>query len=152
MLSLLFMLIIGLKGGMVLYGSLYWKLLFEMGVVMFFGVGIFFFIYFILNKLFGLLVVNSLSIVVYYGLVSVGIFVVVLVYVELNVLDVGVEVILYLVMLELLVIIVGLLLFCSFGNSLSKYLLFKVLWYEILINKSVILLVGGVIIGMMYGI
>lgn len=150
-LSLLLMLTIGLKGGMVLHGSLHWKLLPEMGAVMLLGAGIPLLVYPILNKLLGLSVANSSSIAAHYGSVSAGTFAVALAYAESNALDVGAEVTLYLVMLELPAIIVGLLLFRSLGNGSSKHLSLKALWHETLTNKSVILLVGGVIIGMMYG-
>jgi hypothetical protein len=56
-------------------------------------------------------------------------------------------------MLELPAIIVGLMLYRKLDqqHSQSNTLSLKALWHETLTNKSVILLVGGVIIGMMYG-
>ncbi|CAM4335553.1 sodium-dependent bicarbonate transport family permease [Pseudoalteromonas ostreae] len=152
-LSLLLMLTIGLKGGMVLHGNLSWQLLPEMGSVMLLGAFIPLMLYPILKYVIKLSVANSASIAAHYGSVSAGTFAVALAYAESAQLAVGAEVTLYLVMLELPAIIVGLLLYRrldkqhSAGNTLSL----KALWHETLTNKSVILLVGGVVIGMMYG-
>ncbi|RZD22607.1 sodium-dependent bicarbonate transport family permease [Pseudoalteromonas sp. MEBiC 03485] len=150
-LSLLLMLTIGLKGGMVLHGNLHWQLLPEMGAVLLLGGLIPLMLYPVLNKLLNLSVANSASIAAHYGSVSAGTFAVALAYAESNSLNVGAEVTLYLVMLELPAIIVGLLLYRRLGNGSGQNLSLKALWHETLTNKSVILLVGGVIIGMMYG-
>ncbi|KPM84726.1 MULTISPECIES: sodium-dependent bicarbonate transport family permease [Pseudoalteromonas] len=150
-LSLLLMLTIGLKGGMVLHGNLHWQLLPEMGAVLLLGGLIPLMLFPILNKLLNLSVANSASIAAHYGSVSAGTFAVALAYAESNSLNVGAEVTLYLVMLELPAIIVGLLLYRRLGNGSGQNLSLKALWHETLTNKSVILLVGGVIIGMMYG-
>ncbi|WP_462147184.1 sodium-dependent bicarbonate transport family permease [Pseudoalteromonas gelatinilytica] len=150
-LSLLLMLTIGLKGGMVLHGNLHWQLLPEMGAVLLLGGLIPLMLYPVLSKLLKLSVANSASIAAHYGSVSAGTFAVALAYAESNSLNVGAEVTLYLVMLELPAIIVGLLLYRRLGNGSGQNLSLTALWHETLTNKSVILLVGGVIIGMMYG-
>lgn len=151
-LSLLLMLTIGLKGGMVLHGNIHWQLLPEMGSVLLLGACIPLLLYPVLKRLLNLSVANSASIAAHYGSVSAGTFAVALTYAESNSLVVGAEVTLYLVMLELPAIIVGLLLYRRLGNKASAgNLSLKALWHETLTNKSVILLVGGVIIGMMYG-
>ncbi|NMR25375.1 sodium-dependent bicarbonate transport family permease [Pseudoalteromonas sp. NEC-BIFX-2020_015] len=152
-LSLLLMLTIGLKGGMVLHGNLSWQLLPEMGSVMLIGALIPLALYPILKYVVKLSVANSASIAAHYGSVSAGTFAVALAYAESAQLAVGAEVTLYLVMLELPAIIVGLLLYRRLDkqHSSENTLSLKALWHETLTNKSVILLVGGVIIGMMYG-
>lgn len=152
-LSLLLMLTIGLKGGMVLHGNLEWRLLPQMATVMALGALIPLALYPLLNKIVGLSVANSASIAAHYGSVSAGTFAVALAYAESQKLVIGPEVTLYLVLLELPAIIVGLLLFRRFDTQTSndKPLPLSHLWHETLTNKSVILLVGGVVIGMMYG-
>ncbi|MDN3484089.1 sodium-dependent bicarbonate transport family permease [Pseudoalteromonas sp. APC 3224] len=152
-LSLLLMLTIGLKGGMVLHGNLSWQLLPEMATVMLLGGLIPLTLYPILKHVVKLSVANSASIAAHYGSVSAGTFAVALAYAESAKLEVGAEVTLYLVMLELPAIIVGLLLYRKLdkAHSENNNLSLKALWHETLTNKSVILLVGGVIIGMMYG-
>ncbi|PLT24433.1 sodium-dependent bicarbonate transport family permease [Pseudoalteromonas sp. MelDa3] len=152
-LSLLLMLTIGLKGGMVLHGNLSWQLLPEMGSVMLLGALIPLMLYPILKYVIKLSVANSASIAAHYGSVSAGTFAVALAYAESAKLAVGAEVTLYLVMLELPAIIVGLLLYRKLDkqNSQKSEPSLKALWHETLTNKSVILLIGGVVIGMMYG-
>ncbi|RZF93535.1 sodium-dependent bicarbonate transport family permease [Pseudoalteromonas sp. CO302Y] len=150
-LSLLLMLTIGLKGGMVLHGNLHWQLLPEMGSVLLLGACIPLLLFPVLKYALNLSIANSASIAAHYGSVSAGTFAVALAYAESNSLNVGAEVTLYLVMLELPAIIVGLLLYRRLGNGSGQNLSLKALWHETLTNKSVILLVGGVIIGMMYG-
>ncbi|WP_062569332.1 sodium-dependent bicarbonate transport family permease [Pseudoalteromonas arabiensis] len=150
-LSLLLMLTIGLKGGMVLHGNLHWQLLPEMGSVLLLGACIPLLLFPVLKYVLNLSIANSASIAAHYGSVSAGTFAVALAYAESNSLNVGAEVTLYLVMLELPAIIVGLLLYRRLGNGSGQNLSLKALWHETLTNKSVILLVGGVIIGMMYG-
>ena len=152
-LSLLLMLTIGLKGGMVLHGNLSWQLLPEMGSVMLLGALIPLMLYPILKYVIKLSVANSASIAAHYGSVSAGTFAVALAYAESAKLVVGAEVTLYLVMLELPAIIVGLLLYRRLDkqNSQKSEPSLKALWHETLTNKSVILLIGGVVIGMMYG-
>ncbi|MFC3032025.1 sodium-dependent bicarbonate transport family permease [Pseudoalteromonas fenneropenaei] len=152
-LSLLLMLTIGLKGGMVLHGNLSWHLVPEMLTVMVLGAAIPLALYPILRRAVGLSVANSASIAAHYGSVSAGTFAVALAYVESQQLHIGAEVTLYLVLLELPAIIVGLLLYRRHQTTPTEQpgLSLKALWHETLTNKSVILLVGGVVIGMMYG-
>ncbi len=110
-------------------------------------------LYPVLKHLIQLSTANSASIAAHYGSVSAGTFAVALAYAESQQLQVGAEVTLYLVLLELPAIIVGLLLYRRFGDGTDtrSTLSLKHVWHETLTNKSVILLVGGVIIGMMYG-
>ncbi|MCB1179990.1 MAG: sodium-dependent bicarbonate transport family permease [Leptospiraceae bacterium] len=148
-LSLLLMLTIGLKGGMALYGNLNWGLVGELVGVMLLGFIIPLLLFPILRYIVGLSLADSSSIAAHYGSVSAGTFAVALAYVETNGLKYNPEVTLYLVMLELPAIIVGLLLYRFFSKT-SKVSTGK-LWHEAFTNRGVILLLGGVIIGMMYG-
>lgn len=151
-LSLLLMLTIGLKGGMALYGNLRWQLIPELIAVMALGAVIPLVLFPLLRKLVRLSVEDAASIAAHYGSVSAGTFAVALAYAEANDLPISPEVTLYLVALELPAIIVGLLLYRRYNvsegpaqPSLAK------LWHEAFTNRSVILLLGGVIIGFMYG-
>lgn len=149
-LSLLLMLTIGLKGGMALNGSLSWQLVQELGGAVALGIAIPLLVYPAVRYLVRLSVADAASLAAHYGSVSAGTFAVALAYVEANSLTVGGQVTLYLVMMELPAILVGLFLFrrLSRGSSEGSS---QGLWHETLTNRSVILLVGGVIIGWMYG-
>jgi len=153
MLSLLLMLTIGLKGGIALHGNLSWGLVPEMIVVMMIGTLIPLSVFPILRKIIGLNLADSASIAAHYGSVSAGTFAVALAYTQTHHLEVGAEVTLYLVLMELPAIIVGLLLYRYHSSALpdAKPVSIGALWHEALTNKGVILLVGGVVIGLMYG-
>lgn len=151
-LSLLLMLTIGLKGGMSLHGNLRWQLIPEILVVMALGALIPLVLFPLLRKLVRLNLEDAASIAAHYGSVSAGTFAVALAYAESNQLPVSPEVTLYLVAMELPAIVVGLLLYRRYlvcdgpvQPSLAK------LWHEAFTNRGVILLLGGVIIGFMYG-
>ncbi|HET8904756.1 MAG TPA: sodium-dependent bicarbonate transport family permease [Saccharospirillum sp.] len=149
-LSLLLMLTIGLKGGMALNGSLSWQLVQELGGAVALGIAIPLLVYPAVRYLVRLSVADAASLAAHYGSVSAGTFAVALAYVEANSLTVGGQVTLYLVMMELPAILIGLFLFrrLSRGSAEGSS---QGLWHETLTNRSVILLVGGVIIGWMYG-
>jgi len=149
-LSLLLMLTIGLKGGMALHGALTSQLLWQLVVVMMVGAMIPLLLFPLLQRVVGLSLADSASIAAHYGSTSAGTFAVALAYVQSHHLVAGPEVTLYLVAMELPAIVVALLLFRLYhageqGNSFSDLL------HESLTNRSVILLLGGVIIGFMYG-
>ena len=151
LISLLLMLTIGLKGGMALYGNLDWKLLPELLAVIALGGGIPIVLTPLLGRLVGLDRANSASIAAHYGSVSAGTFAVALAYVESRQIETAPEVTLYLVAMELPAIVVALLLYRRFQNRGSTPASLGHLWREAFTNRSVILLLGGVIIGMMYG-
>lgn len=150
-LSLLLMLTIGLKGGSALHGNVSFSLVPQMLAVITLGALIPLLLFPLLKKVIGLSLANSASIAAHYGSVSAGTFAVALAYAETNQLIVGAEVTLYLVLLELPAIIVGLLLFRRLSQNNDSQVSISALWHEALTNKSVILLIGGVIIGLMYG-
>jgi hypothetical protein len=149
-LSLLLMLTIGLKGGMSLHGNINTGLFIELLGIMALGFIIPLVIFPILRYLVGLSLANSSSLAAHYGSVSAGTFAVALAYVEANQLITAPQVTIYLVLLELPAIIVGILLYRHFSNRGVKVSTHS-LWHESFTNRGVILLLGGVIIGIMYG-
>lgn len=149
MLSLLLMLTIGLKGGMALYGNLHWQMLPEFLLVIALGALIPLMLFPLLRRVIGLSLADSASIAAHYGSVSAGTFAVALAYVESHQLSVGPEVTIYLVLMELPAIIVGLLLFRRYQGGQTGSL--GALWHEALTSRGVILLLGGVLIGLLYG-
>lgn len=149
-LSLLLMLTIGLKGGMALHGNLGWFLLPELVSVAILGFIIPFFLYPILRKLVRLNIADSASFAAHYGSVSAGTFAVSLAYAETHDLIVGGQVTLYLVLLELPAIILGIFLYRKLSHTDKEQQHGSIL-HEALTNRGVILLIGGVIIGWMYG-
>lgn len=148
-LSLLLMLTIGLKGGFALHGQLRMSLIPELLGVIAIGALIPVILMPILRGLVRLSVADSASIAAHYGSVSAGTFAVALAYAQTHLLKVGPEVTLYLVMLELPAIIVAILLYRKAQPAASGTL--AGVWHEALTNRGVILLMGGVIIGFMYG-
>ena len=151
-LSLLLMLTIGLKGGMALHGNMGWSLMPELISVAFLGFMIPLILFPLLLKVVRLNLADSASFAAHYGSVSAGTFAVALAYAESNQLVIGGQVTLYLVLLELPAIIIGLMLYRHFSGvkQASSGGMLSIL-HESLINRGVILLVGGVLIGWMYG-
>ena len=149
-LSLLLMLTIGLKGGMALFGALQWNLLPELLAITCLGFLIPAILFPILTKLVKLNLADSVSFAAHYGSVSAGTFAVALAYAESNQLTTGGQATLYLVLLELPAIIFGLILFnrLSKNNKSTSYIHIV---QEAVTNRSVILLIGGVVIGALYG-
>ena len=148
-LSLLLMLTIGLKGGFALHGQLRMSLIPELLGVIAIGALIPIILMPILRRLVRLSIADSASIAAHYGSVSAGTFAVALAYAQTQLLEIGPEVTLYLVMLELPAIIVAILLYRKAKPTVSGTL--AGVWHEALTNRGVILLVGGVVIGFMYG-
>jgi hypothetical protein len=151
LISLLLMLTIGLKGGMALYGNLSWRLLPELMSVILLGCLIPLVLFPLLRRLVGLTLEDSVSIAAHYGSVSAGTFAVALAYVESRKIVFSPEVTLYLVAMELPAIVVSLFLYRKMQPQTPVQPSMASLWHESFTNRSVILLIGGVIIGMMYG-
>lgn len=149
--SLLLMLTIGLKGGMALHGNLHWQLVPELLVVGAIGAVIPLILFPLLSKVVRLSLADSASIAAHYGSVSAGTFAVALAYIEANQLETSAQVTLYLVLLELPAIVVGLLLYRRYAKTKTGGDSMTNLWHESFTNRGVILLLGGVIIGFMYG-
>jgi hypothetical protein len=148
--SLLLMLTIGLKGGMALHGNLSWSLIPEMLLVVMLGILVPVILFPLLRLVVKLSLADSASLAAHYGSVSAGTFAVALAYVESHNLAVSAQVTLYLVLLELPAIIVGLLLYRRYQGK-QNVISVGNLWHESLTNRGVVLLLGGVIIGFMYG-
>ncbi len=148
-LSLLLMLTIGLKGGMALHGSVSLSLLGELLIVALLGAVIPFIVIPILRYMLRVDAANSASLAAHYGSVSAGTFAVAIAYVESLQLATDGQVTLYLVMLELPAILVALTIYRKQGNQAAASR--SALWVETFTNRGVVLLVGGVIIGYMYG-
>jgi hypothetical protein len=149
--SLLLMLTIGLKGGMALHGNLHWQLVPELLVVAAIGAIIPLVLFPLLTKVVRLSLADSASIAAHYGSVSAGTFAVALAYIEANQLETSAQVTLYLVLLELPAIVVGLLLYRRYSHGHTNGAAMTNLWHESFTNRGVILLLGGVVIGFMYG-
>ena len=149
--SLLLMLTIGLKGGMALYGNLNWQLLPQLLAVIALGACIPLLLFPLLRAIVRLSLADSASIAAHYGSVSAGTFAVALAYVESRQIAYAPEITLFLVAMELPAIVVGLLLYRKFQPSATAQPSMSKLWHEAFANRSVILLLGGVVIGMMYG-
>tara|TARA_B100001059_G_C17813523_1_gene573713 strand:+ start:20 stop:856 length:837 start_codon:yes stop_codon:yes gene_type:complete len=146
------MLTIGLKGGMALYGSIEWALVFELLVIASLGAFIPLIVIPILLKVAKADYANAASLAAHYGSVSAGTFAVALAYVETMNLPIEPQVTLYLVMLELPAILVALAFYRRHSrNDANNQHNKSELWHETFTNRGVVLLVGGVIIGFMYG-
>lgn len=149
-LSLLLMLTIGMKGGMALHGNLSWGLVPHLSGVLMLGILLPLILFPVLRHLVRLNPANSASLTAHYGSVSAGTFAVAIAYAESHRLPMGGEVTLYLVLLELPAIILGLMLYRRYANE-DRAPGAAGVWREALTNQGVVLLVGGVIIGWMYG-
>lgn len=151
MISLLLMLTIGLKGGMALYGNFSGQLVPELLAVIALGGAIPLILFPLLKRIVRLSLEDSVSIAAHYGSVSAGTFAVALAYVESRQIAVSPEVTLYLVAMELPAIVVSLFLYRQLQPQTPVQPSMTGLWHEAFTNRSVILLLGGVLIGMMYG-
>jgi len=149
-LSLLLMLTIGLKGGMALYGTLGWHLAPELIGIACLGFIIPAILFPILRTFIKLSVADSASFAAHYGSVSAGTFAVSLAYAESQGLLVGGQATLYLVLLELPAIVFGLIIYNKLSQQKKSHS-YSVIIHEAFTNSSVILLIGGVVIGTLYG-
>jgi hypothetical protein len=147
-LSILLMFAIGLKGGVALYGNLNWSMVPELLAISGLGVLIPLVCYPVLRRLVQLNVANSASLAAHYGSVSAGTFAVALAYVESRGLPMSPQTTLYLVLLEMPAIITGIFLFRHCSDSTGDW---GGLWREAFTSRGVVLLVGGVVIGFVYG-
>lgn len=146
-LSILLMLILGLKGGMALHGKFEVAMLSTLLPVAALGLLLPLLFYPILRKLVGLPIDDAASIAAHYGSVSAGTFAVVLALVEKAGLPLNPETTLYLVMLELPAIVIMLWLHRKLSGQANKGGILR----EALTSRGVILLGGGVLIGYLYG-
>ncbi|WP_426177272.1 sodium-dependent bicarbonate transport family permease [Massilia sp. TWR1-2-2] len=146
-LSILLMLVLGLKGGMALHGKFEVGMMVELLSVAALGAVLPLACYPILRKWVGLGLDDAASIAAHYGSVSAGTFAVVLTLVERSGLPVNPQTTLHLVMLELPAIVVMLWYHRrSCGQAGGGGIL-----REALTSRGVLLLGGGVLIGYAYG-
>ena len=149
-LSLLLMLTIGLKGGMALHGNITISVVQDLLAVAMLGAMIPLLLMPLLMRVVQLPVADSASLAGHYGSVSAGTFAVALAFAEGLQLPISPEVTLYLVMMELPAIMVAIILYRRYRGDQAAASM-RGLWHETLTNRGVILLVGGVIIGLLYG-
>lgn len=146
-LSILLMLILGLKGGLALHGKFQVEMLATLLPVAALGLLIPLLCYPILRKIVGLTIDDAASIAAHYGSVSAGTFAVALTLVEQAGLPINPETTLYLVMLELPAIILMLWLHRKLSGEHDNSPILR----EALTSRGVLLLGGGVLIGYLYG-
>lgn len=149
-LSLILMLTLGLKGGLAMHGNLSWQLLPGLLTVLALGVLLPLLMFPIFRVWLRLNLADAASLTAHYGSVSAGTFAVALAYALGRDMLVGPEATLFLVLLEVPAIVVALLLYSRFRGQQSAQKKLQ-LWHETLTNRGVILLLGGVIIGWLYG-
>jgi hypothetical protein len=146
-LSILLMLILGLKGGQALHGKFEIEMLSTLFPIMALGIIIPLVCYPVLRRLIALSIDDAASIAAHYGSVSAGTFAVVLAMVEQAGIRLNPETTLYLVVLELPAIILMLWLHRRLTGTSSGHGLVR----EAFTSRGVILLGGGVLIGYVYG-
>lgn len=155
-LSILLMLTLGLKGGMSLHGHTQHLVFSELLAVIALGLIIPLVLYPVLTQLVRIGRTDAISIAAHYGSVSAGTFAVVMAMVENAGLTLRPETTLYLVLLELPAIIVMLWLhrYLSAKNpteTIPKGEVQSNVLHEALTSRGVVLLLGGVVIGWLYG-
>ena len=155
-LSILLMLTLGLKGGMALHGHTQNLVFTELLAVVALGLIIPLALYPVLTRLVRIGHTDAISIAAHYGSVSAGTFAVVMAMVEKSGLILRPETTLYLVLLELPAIVVMLWLhrYLSAKKAIetsSKNETQSSVLHEALTSRGVVLLLGGVVIGWLYG-
>lgn len=146
-LSILLMLVLGLKGGMALYGKFEPGMLTQLLAIAALGLMLPLVCYPILRKWVGLPRDDAVSIAAHYGSVSAGTFAVVLTLVERSGLPINPQTTLYLVVLELPAILIMLWFHRRHSGTGSKSGIVR----EALTSRGVLLLGGGALIGYLYG-
>lgn len=153
LLSLLLMLTIGLKGGIALHGNLTPELLLRLAGIISLGFMIPLVLYPIMRRLVRLGPSDAASFIAHYGSVSAGTFAVALAYTQTQLRETGADVTLFLVVLELPAIVVAIIVYNLLhrGRNTQPNFTLTPIIIESLTNRSVILLVGGMFIGWLYG-
>lgn len=146
--AILLMFAIGLKGGLALHGNWHNGLVVSFITVLLVGCLVPLVLFPLLRWTVGLNPANAASMAAHYGSVSAGTFAVVIAWAEARGLTMAPETTLYLVLLELPAIVVGILLYrCSSGERGG----YPKLLHEALTSRGVLLLMGGVAVGYLYG-
>ncbi|MDQ2077813.1 sodium-dependent bicarbonate transport family permease [Marinimicrobium sp. ABcell2] len=147
-LSILLMLTLGLKGGLALHGQAQGSALWDLLLIGSLGLIIPVVLFPLLTRLVRLDNANAVSIAAHYGSVSAGTFAVALALAQSAGMELAPETTLYLVLLEVPALVIMLWWYQrqkGAGSTSAK------VWHEALTSRSVLLLVGGVIIGWIYG-
>lgn len=151
-LSILLMLSIGLKGGMALHGQGNQVSPLELLSIAALGVMLPLAMYPLLRYLIRLTTPDAVSIAAHYGSVSAGTFAVVLALAEQSHMALRPETTLYLVLLELPAIVVMLMLYRYLqGSTVTQSERPASIWLNALTSRGVVLLMGGTLIGWLYG-
>jgi len=146
-LSILLMLVLGLKGGLALHGQFEQRMLLQLLPIVGLGFVLPLLCFVVLQKVVKLKLDDAVSVAAHYGSVSAGTFAVVLALVEKAGLPLNAETTLYLVLLELPAIVVMLWLHRRLTGQGSAGGILR----ESLTSRGVLLLGGGVLIGYCYG-
>lgn len=150
-LSILLMLSIGIKGGLALHSdhdSVVWS---HLLAIMALGIVIPVLVLPILRKWVRLPATDAISIAAHYGSVSAGTFAVAWALAESFKLPISADATLYLVILELPAIILMLAFYHWKLGKTGEKTNMAAIWHEAFTSRGVILLMGGVIIGALYG-
>lgn len=142
-LTILLLLTIGLKGGVELAAQPFAALLPKMLVVVLAGVLLPLAAYPILRLAGGLARADAASIAAHYGSVSVGTYAVAVAYMAYRQIAFEEYVAVFLVLLEMPAIVVGILL----ARGVDRHTQWRPMAHEVLLGKSIVLLVGGLLIG-----
>ncbi|MGX5915592.1 sodium-dependent bicarbonate transport family permease [Aliidiomarina sp. Khilg15.8] len=150
-LTILLMLSIGIKGGLALHsegGQVVWT---HLVLIMALGFIVPPILFPLLQKLVRLPSADSISIAAHYGSVSAGTFAVAWALAESNGLTLAADTTLYLVILELPAIVLMLAFYHWRQGGEKRQKGMGAIWHEALTSRGVILLMGGVVIGWLYG-
>ncbi|MCL5051041.1 sodium-dependent bicarbonate transport family permease [Aliidiomarina maris] len=150
-LTILLMLSIGIKGGLALYAeadSVIWSHLFS---IMLLGLLIPIALLPLLQYVVGLKQVDAISLAAHYGSVSAGTFAVAWALANSFQLPIAADATLYLVILELPAIILMLAYYHWRNGKNGSGARMSAIWHEAFTSRGVILLMGGVVIGWIYG-
>lgn len=146
-LTILLLLTIGLKGGVELAAQPFAALLPQMLVVVLTGVVLPLAAYPVLRVIGGLARADAASIAAHYGSVSVGTYAVAVAYLAYRQIAFEEYVAVFLVLLEMPAIVVGVLL----ARGVNRNTRWRPLAHEVLLGKSIVLLIGGLLIGWVAG-
>lgn len=152
-LSILLMLTIGFKGGLALHGYASELNLLDLLMIAAMGFFIPLLLYPVLHRLVQLPSADAISIAAHYGSVSAGTFAVVFAMAEAASLPLKPETTLYLVLLELpaIMVMLGFYHYLNRGKGGGGHGFVGELLKETLTSRGVVLLVGGLVIGWIYG-
>jgi hypothetical protein len=150
-LTILLMLSIGIKGGLVLNDPALSINYISLIAVTLLGVLVPLIVYPLLRYVVGLDTINAVSVTAHYGSVSAGTFAVAWALADSAGLTIAPETTLYLVLLELPAIILALAYYQTMNPQKTVTHRMRDVWIEALTSRGVLLLVGGLLIGWAYG-